>query len=49
MLRDEIVTCLVAGQKKVGPEVCYILINSEKFNWRKRKIQLVFCPDSQRH
>jgi hypothetical protein len=26
-----------------------ISINSEKFNKRKRKIQLVFCPDSQRH
>jgi hypothetical protein len=47
MLRDQMVTCLVAELKKAARRLL-ILMNSEKFNKRKRKIWLVFCPDSQR-
>jgi hypothetical protein len=41
MLRDQMVTCLVAGLKKAAQRLL-ILMNSEKFNKKKRKIQLVF-------
>jgi hypothetical protein len=47
MLRDQMVTCLVVGLKKMAQKLL-ILINSEKFNKKKRKIQLVSCPSSQR-
>jgi hypothetical protein len=44
---DQMVTCLVAGLKRAVQKVL-ILINSEKFNKRKMKIQPVSCPNSQR-
>jgi hypothetical protein len=47
-LRDQMVTCLVVGLKKL-PKMLLILISSEKSNKKKRKIQLVSCPGSQRH
>jgi hypothetical protein len=47
MLRDQMVTCLVAGLKK-APRKLLIFINSVKFNRKKRKIWLVSCLGSQR-
>jgi hypothetical protein len=49
MLRDQMVTCLVAGLKKAAQKV----INFNKLREiqqkkKKRKIQLVSCPGSQR-
>jgi hypothetical protein len=45
--RDQMVNCLVAGLKRAAQKVL-ISINSGKFNKRKKKIQPVSCPDSQR-
>jgi hypothetical protein len=45
--RDQVVTCLVEGLKRTALKLL-ILINSGKFNKRKKKIQPVSCPDSQR-
>jgi hypothetical protein len=48
-LRNRMVTCLVVGLKKSAQKVVNFDKLREKSNKKKRKIQLVSCPGSQRH